>query len=165
MTFFEAADRSEHPVDIIERLAALNEWSFERDEDDEISFSVAGRWTSYNVAFTWLPDLEALHVSCAFDLTADEARLPVVAELVARINEQLWVGHFDLWPKERVAMFRHAILLAGGAEPTGQQCAYALQAALDACERHYQAFQFVAWSDKSPREALDAALFETVGEA
>jgi hypothetical protein len=166
MTFSEAvADRAEHPVDIVERLASLNEWSFERDEDDEISIVVAGRWTDYTVAFTWLPDIEALHISCAFDLTLSECRRATAAELTALVNEHLWIGHFDLWPTENVAMFRHAMLLAGGIEPSGRQCATMLQAAIDACERHYQAFQIVSWSDKPAREALAAAQFETVGEA
>jgi len=61
-------DRTEHPVDIIERIAAHNHWSFDRDEQDEISISVSGGWTDYNIAFTWLADVEALHVACAFDL-------------------------------------------------------------------------------------------------
>ena len=40
-----------------------------------------------------------------------------------------------------------------------------LKAALEACERYYQAFQFVVWAGKTAREALDGALFETLGEA
>jgi len=61
-------DRAQHPVDVVEQLAAANDWSFDRDDEDEISISVAGGWTDYQVAFTWLADLETLHVSCAFDL-------------------------------------------------------------------------------------------------
>ena len=41
----------------------------------------------------------------------------------------------------------------------------AFSAAIAACERYYQAFQFVIWAGRSAREALDAALFETAGEA
>jgi hypothetical protein len=37
--------------------------------------------------------------------------------------------------------------------------------ALDSCERHYQAFQFVLWAGKHPREALESTMFETRGEA
>jgi hypothetical protein len=37
--------------------------------------------------------------------------------------------------------------------------------ALDACERYFQAFQFVLWAGKSAGEALDAVLFETAGRA
>lgn len=167
MSLIEAAahERAEHPVDIVERMAALNDWSFEREAEDEISISVSGGWTTYQVAFTWLPDIEALHVACAFDLKAAERRRPEIIALVSLINEQLWVGHFDLWSNQNVIMFRHALLLAGGAEPNGRQCEVLMNAAVEACERHYQAFQFVAWAGKSAREALDTAMFETIGEA
>ena len=37
--------------------------------------------------------------------------------------------------------------------------------AVSACDRYYQAFQFILWAGKSAREALDGAMFETQGEA
>jgi hypothetical protein len=52
-------DRAEHPVDVVERLASVNEWAFDRADEDEISILVAGRWANYEVAFTWLPDIES----------------------------------------------------------------------------------------------------------
>ena len=157
--------RTENPVDIIERLAALNDWSFDREDEDEIAISVAGGWTDYSVAFTWLQELEALHVACAFDLKVPAARKSDTLDLVGRINEQMWVGHFDIWPTDGVIMFRHAMLLAGGAELNGRQCESVLTTAVMACERYYQAFQFVVWAGKSGREALDTAMIETRGEA
>ena len=94
-----------------------------------------------------------------------ERRRQEILQLISLINEQLWVGHFDLWKGENVVMFRHALLLAGGAEPTTANAKCCCKAAIDACERYYQAFQFVLWAGKSAREALDAVLFETQGEA
>jgi len=44
---------------VVERLAALNEWAFDRADEDEISILVAGVWAQYEVAFTWLPDMES----------------------------------------------------------------------------------------------------------
>ena len=158
-------DRLEHPLDVVERLASLRDWIFDRAEADEMSVSVSGRWTDYHVAFTWIEDVEALHVACAFDLKVPERRRSEVLQLVSRIHEQLWVGHFDLWSSENVVMFRHSLLLAGGAEPTHAQCETMLRASVDACERYFQAFQFVIWAGKSAREALDSVLFETEGEA
>src|SRR6201996_2580951 len=114
--------RVENPVDMIERLAAMNEWSFDRDEEDEISISVDGGWADYSIAFTWLSDMEALHVACAFDLKVPAGRRRDALELVSLINEQMWIGHFDIWPSDGVIMFRHALLLAGGAELNGRQC-------------------------------------------
>jgi hypothetical protein len=160
-----APDRAEHPLDVVERLASLRDWIFDRAETDEMSISVSGRWTDYHVAFTWIEDVEALHVACAFDLKVPDRRRAEVLQLVSRINEQLWVGHFDLWSSENVVMFRHSLLLAGGAEPTHPQCETMLRASVEACERYFQAFQFVIWAGKTAREALDSVLFETEGEA
>ena len=62
-------------------------------------------------------------------------------------------------------MYRHALVLAGGVEASSRQCEALLGTALDACERYFPAFQFVVWAGKPAREALDAAMFETQGEA
>lgn len=158
-------NRTEHPLDVVERVASHRDWVFDRFEPDEMSVSVSGRWTDYQVAFTWIEDVEALHIACAFDLKVPERRHAEILQLVSLINEQLWVGHFDLWSAENVVMFRHALLLTGGAAPRQEQCEMLLKAATDACERHYQAFQFAIWAGRSAREALDSVLFETEGEA
>jgi hypothetical protein len=166
MSLIECGEqRRGNPVDVVERVAALNEWAFERAGDDEITISIAGRWTAYQAAFTWMDDIEALHLSCAFDLKVPERRHGEVLALISHVNEQLWVGHFDLWKLDGVVMFRHAMLLAGGVDVSGRQCEVLLDAAIDACERYYQAFQFVVWAGTPAREAIDAAMFETSGEA
>jgi hypothetical protein len=166
MSLLELHSAREHnPVDVVERLASLHDWAFDRAGDDEIAISVRGRWTDYHISFTWMDDIEALHFACAFDLKIPEPRRAGVLELIALINEQLWVGHFDMWVKDGVVMFRHALLLAGGVEVAGRQCEALLDTALDTSERYFQAFQFVVWAGKGARESLDAAMFETSGEA
>lgn len=157
--------RNEHPLDIVERFAAQRDWRFDRADLDEISVEVAGKWAPYQVAFSWIDKYEALHVACAFDLRVPDRLRPEILQLIQLANEQLWVGHFDLWTSENVVMFRHALLLAGGAEPTNGQCEIMLKAAVDACEQYYQAFQFVLWAGKSAREAIEGVLFVTEGEA
>jgi hypothetical protein len=167
MTFAESRsdDRREHPVDVVERLAAVNEWDFDRAQVDEISILVSGRFANYDVAFTWLPDLESLHVGCSFDLKTPPHKRAALGELTQLINEQLWLGHFDLWTQQDVVMFRHALCLAGGAPASDAQCGAVVKAAVNACESYYQAFQFVLWADRGPREAIALAAFETQGAA
>ncbi len=154
-----------HPVDVVEQLAAGHGWSFEREQDDEISISVSGGWSDYHIAFTWLAGIEAMHIGCAFDVKVPERRRAEVQSLIALINEQLWIGHFGLWEQESVIIFRHAILLPGGMRASQPQCEAVIQAAIAACERYYQSVQFVLWAGRTAREALDTALFETAGEA
>lgn len=158
-------ERPDNPVDTIETVAALNDWSFERSGEDEITISVAGRWCDYHVSFSWMEEVEALHLACAFDLKVLEPRKTEVVRLLAQVNEQLWMGHFDLWSQEGVVMFRQSLLLAGGSEATSSQIEAMLANALDNCERYYQAFQFVVWAGKTATEAVATAMFETAGEA
>ncbi len=158
-------ERQSNPVDMIEFVAASNEWSFERSGEDEIAMTVEGRWTDYHVSFSWMEEFEALHVACAFDMKVPESRTMEVIRLLSHINGQVLMGHFDLWDQEDVVIFRQSLLLAGGAEPTNRQVEVLLNGALEACEVYYQAFQFVVWSGMDARRAVDAVLFETVGEA
>jgi hypothetical protein len=154
-----------NPLDVVEHVAGTNNWSFERASDEEITLLVGGRWTDYQVSFTWMSAIEALHLACAFDFKVPERRRAEVQQLISQINEQMWVGHFDLWLQDGMVMFRHALVLAGSAEASDKQCEALFGAAVEACERYYPAFQFVVWAGKPAREALDAALFDTAGEA
>ena len=165
MSLADHEDQNHNPVDVVERLAAGHEWAFARASDHEVTLLIAGRWSDYQVSFTWMPEIEALHLACAFDLKVPERRRTDVLELAALINEQLWVGHFDAWFNHGIIMFRHALVLSGGITAADTQCEMLLGMALDSCERHFQAFQFVLWAGKNAREALTSTMFETCGEA
>jgi hypothetical protein len=160
---------SEHPrtnpLDVVERIAAINDWSFERAGDDEITMLVGGRWSDYQISFTWMYDIEALHLACAFDMKIPTARRAEVQRLIAAINEQLWVGHFDIWTHTGMIMYRQALVLPGGLTASTAQCESMLAGAIHACERYFPAFQFVVWAGKSPQEAMAAAMFDVEGEA
>jgi hypothetical protein len=160
----KSSDRLLNPLDLIEHLAQGHDWPHERASDEELTLIVAGTWADYHISINWRDDLEALHLACAFDFRVPDNRLTEMYRLVAQINEQLWLGHFDLWTQEGLVMFRHALLL-NGAVATVRQCEAMLKAALEGCERYYQAFQFVVWAGKESREALVSTMFETQGQA
>jgi hypothetical protein len=160
-----ARGQQNNPLDVVERMASGNNWPFERPGEDEIALVVTGKWTNYQVSFSWMGDIEALHLACAFDMKVPDLRLGDVQQLIALINEQLWIGHFDVWMQNGMVMFRHALVLAGGVSASSRQCEAVLGSGLDACERYFPAFQFVVWAGKSAREAMDSAMFETSGEA
>jgi len=157
-------DRASNPIDLVEQVAAAHDWATDRNSDDELTLIVAGSWTDYHISLNWRDDLETLHLACAFDFRVPDNRLNEIYRLVAQINEQLWVGHFDLWTQEGLIMYRQALIL-NGAVATPRQCEALLKASLEACERYYQAFQFVVWAGKESREALVSTMFETEGRA
>ena len=165
MASIEASyDHFTNPVDMVEQIATIHDWTFERSAPDELTLSVAGSHCDYHISLTWRADLEALHLACAFDFRTAKTRLPEIYRLMAKINEQLWLGHFDLWPEDGMMLYRNGLLLAGAGTHAGQ-CEGLLKAALEACERYYQSFQFVLWAGQTAEEALAATMLETHGNA
>jgi hypothetical protein len=154
-----------NPLEVVEHIATHRSWSFERSCEDELVIVVRGKWSDYQVSFAWMHDTEALHLACAFELKSPERSNAEIEHLIPMINAQMWVGHFEFWPTDGLVVFRHTLVLSGGAQVSGRQCEVLLSAALDVCERYYSAFQFVAWAGAGAREALEAAMFETAGEA
>lgn len=158
-------DSRSHPLAVVEDIAASNNWPFERSGEDELTIVSKGQWTDYQLSFTWMGEIEALHLACAFDMKIPLQRRPEVQRLVAAVNEQLWVGHFDLWINTGMIMHRQALVLPGGLTASTAQCEAMLAGAIHACERYFPAFQFVVWAGKTTTQAMDAAMFDTVGEA
>jgi hypothetical protein len=158
-------DSHNHPLAVVEDIAASNDLAFERSGDDEITIVSKGKFTDYELSFTWMSEIEALHLACAFDMKIPTARRDEVQRLIAMINEQLWIGHFDIWTHTGMIMYRQALVLPGGLSATSAQCETMLVSAIHACERYYPAMQFVIWAGKSASEAITAAMFDTHGEA
>ena len=160
----EFAEPIAHPVDLVESIASSNDWVTERTAPDELTLVVAGTWSDYHVSLNWRDDLESLHLACAFDFKIPENRLTECYRLIGQINEQLWLGHFDIWASDGLVMYRHALML-NGTSATPEQCEAMLKAALEAVERYYQTFQFVVWAGRDAKSAMEASMFQTSGQA
>ncbi len=161
----QTADHVAHPLELVEELAIANDWTFER-LDEELTAAVEGGYCEYQLRFFWREDERVLQFACVFDGRVPEVKRAAIYEILALINERLWLGHFDIWSDEGLLMFRHATIVDDEvAGLSSNQIAAMVEAGLGECERLYPAFQFVLWAGKSPREALAAAMLETRGEA
>src|ERR1043165_8376878 len=154
-----------NPLGVVEDIATDNNWAFERSGEDEVTIVSRGNWTDYQLSFTWMAEIEALHLACAFDMKIPPARRSEVQRLIAAINEQLCGGHSDLWTHTGMIMHRQALVLRGNLRASTAQCESMLTGAIHACERYFPAFQFVGWAGKTTAQAVDAAVFDTGGGA
>lgn len=153
------------PLDVIEQLVVAHDWAFDRRNDSEIAVHVPGRWCDYNLFFAWNDSVSAMHFSCAFDMRVPSEKRSPVHELLALINERLWMGFFGLWEGEGLPMYRHALPMRGIHGLSLEQVEDLMDTAIFECERFYPAFQYVIWGGKSADDAIAAALIDTVGEA
>ncbi len=156
---------SSNPIDRVEQIAEKQHWSIDRTSDDEVIMNVTGGWCDLNLSLTWRADLEALTVACTYDLRVTERRRDEVTKLITKINAQLVHGHFDFWPDAGFIMFRHSLLLTGGAEMNDAQCEAMISKGIESCQQYYPAVQFVIWAGHTAEQAMSSALLETHGEA
>lgn len=159
-----AAEDWDHPLDAIEAIADINEWGYEREED-EIVFEATGDHVGYSMAFNWMEPLKSVHIAASFAFKPPEHRRSEVEKLLMLINEQLWIGHFDAWKGEGVILFRHSHLLGDACGLDHDIAQSLITSAIDTCDQFYAAFHHVGWSDCGAEQAIGAVLFETVGEA
>jgi hypothetical protein len=156
------------PIDMLEHVFDANGWAFERQGNEEITTSIKAGWATYELRALWRDEERVLQIIARGDLSAADGQRAAIYETLGLINEQLWLGHFELWSADGSILFRHATPLSGDDEEADlsiDQAEMLVDAAVDEFERYYPVFQLVLFADRSPAEAMAAALLETVGEA
>jgi len=165
---FESARDVSAPIDMLEHYFAARGWEFQRAGDEEIVAHYQGSWAQYELRAVWRDEDRVLQFLALPDIRVTADKKSAMYETLGLINEQLWLGHFEMWTSSSMVLFRHAALLESQAEEatlTLDQAETLIETAIDECERFYPVFQFVLWSDKTPQEAIAAAMIETQGEA
>ncbi len=152
------------PLEAIEQAVIAEQYPYERDEL-EVHMAAPGSWRDHQIWFAYRPELDVIHICSSLELKVPDNRYREVCELVARLNERLWLGHFDIWTDDQSIVFRHALTLTEAENVSVAQASALIAAAKEAGERLYPAFHYLLWSGKSPAEAVAAAMFDTAGEA
>lgn len=165
----EEASALAAPIDMLEHYFGAHGWAFERTGDDEIVATVQGSWANYELRAVWRVEDRVLQFLALPDIRVGIDKRVAIYETIGLINEQLWLGHFEMWSSDGLVLFRHAAVLEADGDAEGaltlDHAQTVVEAAIDCCERYYPVFQFVLWGDKAPSDALAAALVETAGEA
>jgi hypothetical protein len=154
-----------HPIDIVEHLAEHHDWDFDRVAEDQIAMAVEGQWRTYSITLAWSPADETLRLICTFEMEPPGERMPALYETLNRANDLCWAGAFTWWSEQALMVYRYGLVLAGGQCATPEQIDTMIGAAVLAAERFYPAFQLVAWSDRTPRDAMQVAIAEAYGRA
>lgn len=152
------------PLDVVEHVLTAENLEFDRTEDGDLAFTLAGDWKDYELWFAWRPEGDCLQLCLAMDMQAKPEQRAAAAELITQINPRVWLGHFELWDAGEI-VFRHGMALMTGEQPSLAQAAAMIDVAMEAADRFYPAFDFLVRGSKAPEEAIAACMFETVGEA
>lgn len=163
---FEMTQDDNNPLDLVEDYAHSKGWKFTRDADDFLVLELAGQKTTFEVCMEWQEEFSAVLFACTMPLAISAAHFETAVKTLEQVNQNVWLGHFDLSNKNTFPTFRHTLMLR--MIPAGiavDLIADLMDIALAECNRFYTTFQLVQAGDVRLHDNLHAAVFETVGEA
>lgn len=154
-----------NPIDMVENIFASKSYELERRNANEVVVEIQGKWTNLLLFFAWEASMKCLHMSCLMDIDNTNDDRSKIFELLALVNENLWVGHFSYWTEQNMPVFKHSVFLNYGEEFFEHKIAQMIDVAVKECERFYPVFKVVLTKGMEPKDALYPMLMETIGQA
>lgn len=154
-----------HPIDVVEHLASVHAWDFDRVAEDQISMVVEGQWRSYSITLAWGAQDETLRLISTFEMEPPADRLPALYDVINRANDEVWTGAFTYWADQKLMVWRYGLVLSGTEFAAPEQIDRMIGAAVAASERFYPAFQLTTWGGETPEAAIRVAIAEAFGRA
>ena len=154
-----------NPLDSVEDILISHDWIFNRPNPDELTVQVTGKGGSYRLTFIWQEEYSAMQFFCEYDLRIPTARQDLAGRALRRINERLWLGHFDV-ADTGAPCFRHTSLFRGWTHSSGAEHVEDLvDIALAECERHQNIFAMLSGALHLDNDVLTLMLADEAGEA
>ena len=154
-----------NPIDLIENIFSSRDFELERRNINEVVIEVQGKWNNMLLFFAWEQGMNCMHISCLMDIENNIADRSKIFELLALINEELWIGHFSYWTEQNTPIFKHSLFLNNDDNLFAQKVEQIIDIAVNECERMYPIFKAVLAKGMSPTEALYPLMMETIGQA
>lgn len=162
----ENFDNNANPLDSVEEVLSAHNWVFNRMTNDELVVNVTGKSCEYRLFFIWQEDMNAMQLCCQYDLAVAPASMDIAARALMKMNENLWMGHFDIPHDTKIPSFRYTCMMRG---LNGGGYADLIEDLVDIsmsqCERNYAAFHLLAAPGAANDENMTLALMDTAGES
>ena len=142
-----------NPIDDVECLFKQGN-TVERRSSNEVVVEIAGKWDNMLLFFAWEEKMSCLHISCLMNLQPENVELPSIFELLALINEDLWVGYFSYWEEMKMPIFKHSLFINADDFDLNNKLSNIVNIAVTECERAYPVFHAVLKQNIAPRKAL-----------
>lgn len=155
-----------NPLDLVEDLAEAREWKCVREDDTFLTLALPGMKEKYEICMEWQEEFSSLLFACSLPIEITDNNYEAAARTLEQINQNMWLGHFDLSNKNKYPTFRYTFLFR--MIPCGLAVDIindVVEVALAECNRFFTTFQLVQAGDVRLMDNLSAAVFETVGEA
>lgn len=147
---------SYNPLDTIEYLFSQDQVSCDRRKENELVAEVLGKWDNMLIFFAFEEHMRCLHISCLLNIETVAVDRGKMFELLALLNENLWLGHFSYWSEQKMPIFKHSMILQDDEQLFMGKISKIIELAIMECERVYPIFNAVMKQNIPPAQALYA---------
>ncbi len=158
-------DDQSNTMDTLEFIVSQNEWPYERLGNEEIVAAITGEWCDFHMRYYWMEEKNILQCAGQLDIRISKKHRTDIFEVINLINDCLDMGYFSLWSDDNTVMFRLSIIPSGNRSDIADACDIVTKTIIAEINRYFPVFQFVIWGGKSPKDAFEATMLETVGNA
>lgn len=165
MTVTKASFDERNPIDLCEEIFYTKKWVFFRETNDELIAEITTKNCKYRLYFSWSEDLGAVNFTITFDLKIPKSDVLPFYELIALINEKLWIGHFDITAKNGIPAYRNTIITKNDIELYHEQFEDLIDIGIFECEKYFPSFTMVMFEGYLPLKAVEVCHLSTIGRA
>ncbi len=152
----------ENLLDIIENTLKKQDYKYSRLEEGEMDVSIP---PDYNLTILLRNDYNILHFSNDLNIICPEDRLAVVEDSIVKVNERIWLGHFDLLSQDNRIVFSFSLPFADTIVLDEDYIEEILLMICDECDRFYHYFKMVLSDKQIPNFSIGTLFKIAIGEA
>ena len=156
---------SQNPIDIVEDVIHNKNWNFSRSDAHELVADIYTNMCQYRLYFNWSESLKSINFTVTFDIKFPLKKHSDIYELLAKINEKLWIGHFDITSKSGILAYRQTFFLPHENDMLFNQLEDLVDISIYECEKYYPAFNILFFEDTSLGDALELCSTDIIGRA
>jgi len=156
---------SQNPIDIVEDVIHNKNWNFSRSDAHELVADIYTNMCQYRLYFNWSESLKSINFTVTFDIKFPLKKHSDIYELLAKINEKLWIGHFDITSKSGILAYRQTFFLPHENDMLFNQLEDLVDISIYECEKYYPAFNILFFENTSPGDALELCSTDIIGRA
>ena len=154
-----------NPIDTVENIFNQQSYELDRRNMNEVVIEIEGKWNNMLLFFAWEENMRCLHMSCLMNIESKIEDRSKIFELLALVNEELWVGHFSYWTEQNMPVFKHSMIVTDTESEFEGKISQLIDIAVKECERMYPIFNVVLAKGMDPKQALYPLEFKTIGRA
>lgn len=152
-------------IDVTERLATRMDLSYSRIDDNEISITLHGDKSKYDLTVMLQQDYELIYFSSDLDIKISDDKYMTIIEAIVKANERIWIGHFDYVSADNRIMYSLAIPFISSFSEDESIIESTIDIIVTECDRFYHYFLLAMENGKLADVSLNTLFLESVGEA